>query len=73
MGGLPLIYLLAKLFLLRTKVQIKLIRARANFYMFSDYPNVSLKIVVCSMFTRRISFSEPNHQYLQWNPERELA
>ena len=62
-----------KLLLPNTKVRIKLIRARPNFYMLSDNPNVSLKIVGCSLFTRRILVAEPNHQYLQWNLEREPA
>ena len=62
-----------KLLLPNTKVRIKLIRARPNFYMLSDNPNVSLKIVDCSLFTRRVLVAEPNHQYLQWNLEREPA
>ena len=41
--------------------------------MLSDNPNVSLKIVDCSLFTRRILVAEPNHQYLQWNLEKEPA
>ena len=62
-----------KLLLPKTKVRIELIRARPNFYMLSDNPNVSLKIVDCSLFPRRILVAEPNHQYLQWNLEREPA
>ena len=62
-----------KLLLPNTKARIKLIRARPNFYMLSDNPNVSLKIVDCSLFTRRVLVAEPNHQYLQWNLEREPA
>ena len=58
-----------KLLLPNTKVRIKLSRARPNFYMLSDNPNVSLKIVDCSLFTRRILVAEHNHQYLQWNLE----
>ena len=54
-----------KLLLPITKVRIKLIRARPNFYMLSDNPNFSLKFVDCSLFTRRILVAEPNHQYLQ--------
>ena len=38
--------------------------------MLSDNTNVSLKIVDCSLFTRRILVAEPNHQYLPWNLER---
>ena len=41
--------------------------------MLSDNPNISLKIVDCSLFTRRILVAEPNHQYLQWNLEMEPA
>ena len=62
-----------KLLLPNTKVRIKLIRARTNFYMLSDNPNVSLKIVDFSLFTRRILVAEPNHQYLQWKLKREPA
>ena len=62
-----------KLLLPNTKVRIKLIRARPNFYMLSDNLNVSLKIVDCSLFTRKILVAEPKHQNLQWNLEREPA
>ena len=62
-----------KLLLPKTKVRIKLIRAGHNFYMLPDNLSVSLKIVDCSLFTRRILVAEPNHQYLQWNLEREPA
>ena len=66
MGGSPLILLTCeKLLLPNTKVRIKLIRARLNFYKLSDNPNVSLKIADCSLFTRRILVAEPNHQNLQ--------
>ena len=36
----------------KPKVRVKLIRARPNFYMLSDNPNVILKTVDCSLFTR---------------------
>ena len=62
-----------KLLLPNTKVRIKLLPARPIFYMLSDNPNVSLKIVNFSLFTRRILVAEPNHQYLPWNLEREPA
>ena len=42
-----------KLILPKTKNRIKLIRARPNFHMLSDNPNVSLKIVDCSLFTKK--------------------
>ena len=41
--------------------------------MLSDDPNDSLKIVDCSLFTKRVLLAEPNHQYLLWNLEREPA
>ena len=53
------------LILPKTKVRIKLIPARPNFYRLSVNPNFSLKIVDCSLFTRKILLAEPNHQYLQ--------
>ena len=56
-----------------TKVQIKLIRARLYLYQLSYNPNVSLKVVDCSLFTTGILLAEPNHQNLQWNVEREPA
>ena len=36
------------------KIRLRLIRARPNFYMISDNPNVGLGIVDCSLCTRRI-------------------
>ena len=62
-----------KLLLPNTKFRIKLIRARPNFYLLSHNPNVSLKDVDCSLFPTKILVAEPNHQYLQWNLEREAA
>ena len=44
------------------KVRIRLIRARPNFYMISDNPNVSLRIVDCSLYTRRIGLEEDYHK-----------
>ena len=35
------------------KIRLRLIRARPNFYMTSDNPNVSLGIVDCSLYVRR--------------------
>ena len=62
-----------KLLLPNTKTRTKLIRARPKIYMLSCNPNVNLKIVDCSLFTRRILVAEPNHQILQWNLERKPA
>ena len=36
------------------KVRIRLIRARPNFYMITENPNVSLGIVDCCMYNRRV-------------------
>ena len=36
------------------KVRIRLIRARPIFYMISENPNISLGIVDCSLYTRRV-------------------
>ena len=41
-----------KLLLPNTKIRIKLIRAKPNFYLLSDNSNVSLKVVDCSLFTQ---------------------
>ena len=43
------------------KVRIRLIRARPNFYMISENPNVSLGFVDCSLYTRRVMLKE-DHQ-----------
>ena len=44
------------------KTTLRLIRARANFYMVSDNPNVSLGIVDCSLYTRRIALKDDYHK-----------
>ena len=43
------------------KIRLRLIRARHDFYMISDNPNVSLGIVDCSLYTRRISLKDDYH------------
>ena len=40
------------------KFRLRLIRARHNFYMISDNPNVSLGIVDCSLYTHRIALND---------------
>ena len=40
------------------KIRLRLIRARASFYMISDNPDVSLGIVDCSLYTRRIALKD---------------
>ena len=44
------------------KFRLRLIRARPNFYMISDNPNVSLGIVDCSLYTRRIALKDDYHK-----------
>ena len=40
------------------KVRISLNRARPNIYMISENPNISLGIVDCSLYTRRVMLKE---------------
>ena len=44
------------------KIKLRLIRARPNFSMISDNPNVSLGIVDCSIYTRRIALKDNYHK-----------
>ena len=44
------------------KNRLPLIRASPNFYMISDNPNVSLGIVDCSLYTRRIALKDDYHK-----------
>ena len=44
------------------KIRLRLIRGRPNFYMISDNPNVSLGIVDCSLYTRRIALKDDYHK-----------
>ena len=44
------------------KVWLRLLRARPNFYMISDNPNVSLGIVDFSLYTRRIALKDDYHK-----------
>ena len=44
------------------KIRLRLIRARHNFHMISDNPNVSLGIVDCSLYTRRIALKDDYHK-----------
>ena len=44
------------------KVRIRLIRSRPNFYMISENPHVSLGIVDCSLYTRRVALKDEYHK-----------
>ena len=44
------------------KITLRLIRARPKFYMISDNPNVSLRFVDCSLYTRRIALKDDYHK-----------
>ena len=46
------------------KVRIRLIRARPDSYMISENPKVSLGIVDCSLYTRRLMLKEDSHKQL---------
>ena len=43
-------------------VRLRLIRARPNFYKISDNPNISLVIVDCSLYIRRIALKDDYHK-----------
>ena len=47
------------------KIILRLNRARPNFYMISDNPNVNLEIVDCSLYTCRIALKDGYHRK-QW-------
>ena len=47
---------------LNMKVRIRLIGVRPNFYMICENPNVSLGIVDCSLYTRRVMLKENYHK-----------
>ena len=55
-----------KLLLPNTKVRLKLICARPNYYMISYNPHVSLKVLDCSLFTRRVVVNEVYHQTIKY-------
>ena len=44
------------------KIRLQLIRAKPIFYKISDNPNVSLGIVDCSLYTRRIALKDDYHE-----------
>ena len=44
------------------KIRLRIIRARPNFYMISDNPNVNLGIVHSSLYTRRIALKDDHHK-----------
>ena len=44
------------------KIRLRLIRARAIFYMISDNPSVRFGIVDCSLYTRRFALKHDHHK-----------
>ena len=46
----------------KSKIRLRKMRARPNFYMSSDNPNVSLGIVDCSIYTRCIALKDGYHK-----------
>ena len=55
-------FTISELLYTNMKVKKRLIRARPNVYMISDNSNVSLGIVDCSLYTRRIRLKENYHK-----------
>ena len=51
----------SELLLPNMKYSLRLIRTRHNSYMNSDNPNVSLGIVDCSLYNRRIALKDDHH------------
>ena len=45
----------------KRKIQLRLIRARTNFDMISDHPNVSFLIVDCSLYNGCFALKDDNH------------
>ena len=52
----------SELFFPNMKTRLRLIRAKPKFYKISDNPNVSLGIVDCSLYTRRIAPIDDYHR-----------
>ena len=46
----------------KMKIRLRLIRARPIFNMITDNPNVSLAIVNCFLYTRRIALKDDYHK-----------
>ena len=44
------------------KIKLRLIRARPNFYLISDNPNVSLGNADCSLYACRFALNDDNHR-----------
>ena len=49
----------------KMKIRLRLMRARPNFYMISDNPNVRLGIVDCSLYTPRAALKDDYHR-IEW-------
>ena len=52
----------SELFSPNMRIILRLIRSTPNIYMISDNPNVSLGIVDCSLYTRRIALKDEYHK-----------
>ena len=62
MANWGLTFLTSELLCPNMELRLRLIRARLSFYMISDKPNVSLGIVDCSLYTRRIALKGDYHK-----------
>ena len=56
------IFSISELLYPNLNIRLRLNRAKLNFYMISDNPNVSLGIVDCSLYTRRIALKDDYHK-----------
>ena len=56
-----------------TKVILKLFRAGPNFYLTPYNPHVSLKVLDCSLFTRRVVVNEVYHQTIKYQLTHQTA
>ena len=52
----------SELFYPKMKIRLRLLRARPNFYMISDNPNLGLRIVDCSLYTGRFAIKDDYHK-----------
>ena len=55
-------FFISELLYPKMKFRLGLMRARTFFYLISDNPNVSLGIVDCSLYTRRIALKDDYHK-----------
>ena len=62
-----------KLLLPKTKLRLKLIRSRPNFYLLTEEKNLSINIKDVTLFTRRVTVQENMQRYIENHLLREPA